>query len=571
MKTILVLLANEWLIFKNTGFRTRRRTLLTLGLLLAALGAMTGISFAAVGVLRAGFEAFGGATEIVLPLALSGLFLWLMMAAFAAGIQLAAPRFYRSPDLNLLISLPVSAQALFAARFLLTMWKIARTQLFLMLPILVAVGIVVEAQIGFYLLLIPLLLVVCAVPAALSIAIMIGLVRRFSPKRIAQVGGLLGMLSTGLYIAVLINAQDLMPRILAALEGAPPWLLGLFPPGMAAEIHTAAALGDLSGMILPAVRLLAAGAVVTGGALLVVQRLYHGGFARLQEIAPQKKRPATKRPSTKCSTTRRPATKSILSNRSGGTIPLLGRSGNLVAIQWRQALRNHEAAPIALTFLLGLIGYVVAMSLIELPLGPLGSDLIVFGHIGVITILTTMAVGILLLPVSIRALETNPGLIKERYWLHKVAPLSGRALFWSEYLATFLPAVILGSIALTALNVGVGNGMWVGLGSLLVLGGLTAGSQALDHGSTPLMLNVERRSRNTVVGLLPGIIYFVLVLGSLAIGWGGYALLAPLQFMGDLPQWVLYAVTTAFSLAVVVLTIGLSARLGAKQWEKMEM
>ncbi|MCI2425368.1 hypothetical protein LM599_05145 [Candidatus Acetothermia bacterium] len=556
MTTFFVLLANEWLIFKNTYFRTRRRTLLTLGLLLLALGAMTGITLGAVGVLRAAFAAFGGMVEIVLPLVLNGLFLWLMMAAFSSGVQVVLPRFYRSPDLNLLISLPVSAQALFAARFLFTMLYIPRAQLFLILPILIAAGIVAEAQIAFYALVLPVFFLVCAVPAALSIALIIALVRWFSPKRIMIAGGILGMLSWLFFFVLWGGEGDGLIRILTLLEAAPLWLLRLFPPGMAAESSTAAALGDFAGMILPTAKLLALGAIITVGSLFLIQRLYHRGFARLQEIAPRKKQTAAK---------------PVLAISPKRRIPFLGRWSNLVVVQWQQGLRNHEAALTALLFLLMLIGYVITMALFELPLGPLGSDLILFGHIGVIVFLSNTAVGIFLFPASITTVEANPRIIKERYWLHKVAPLSGHALFWSEWLANFLPSVILGIIALAALNIAVGNGLWISLVSLLVLGALTVGTHALDHGSTPYVLNMDLQKRETVFSLMLFIIFYLLVLGPLTIGQGGYALLEPLRFMGYLPQWALYAATTAFSMVVVILTIYLSAKLGVNHWEKMEM
>lgn len=72
----------------------------------------------------------------------------------------------------------------------------------------------------------------------------------------------------------------------------------------------------------------------------------------------------------------------------------------------------------------------------------------------------------------------------------------------------------------------------------------------------------------------------MLVLGPVAVGQalhsdcagqGGYAVFAPLRFISDLPQWVLRGTTTGFSLAVVVLTIYFSEKLGAKHWEEMEI
>ena len=472
MKTFSVLVANQWLIFKNTYFRTRRRSLLTLGVLLIALGAMTGITLGATGLLRSAFAFFGGKVEIALPLVLSGLFTWLTVAAFAGGVQVALPRFYRSPDLNLLISLPVSAKTLFATRFLFTMFNISRGQLFLMLPILIAAGIVAGAQIGFYFLSLPVFFLVCALPAALSIALLVVLVRWFSPKRIMQAGGLLGILSNGFFVFLILTEEEVVTRIFALLEAAPLWLLQLSPPGMAAELFTAVALGDFAGMIAPAGKLIAIGIIITAGSLFLVQRFYHRGFARLQEIAPQKKR-----------------AKPVFSAPVNRAIPRLGRWGDLVIVQWQQGLRNHEAALIALGMLAALIGYVITMALIELPVGPQWRDLLIFGHIGVIAFLSGLPVSILLIPPLTR-LADNPRILKERYWLCKVASLDGRTLFRSEWLANFLPSVLLGIVALSALNIAIGSGIWASLGSLLLLCVLMAGWQAIDIGLTFLALNL---------------------------------------------------------------------------------
>lgn len=560
MKTFSVLLANQWLIFKNTCFRTKRRSLLALGVLLAALGAMTGITLGAAGVLRPAFAFFGGKVEIALPLMLSGLFSWLILAAFAGGAQAALPRFYRSPDLNLLISLPVSAKTLFVARFLFTMLSISSGQLFIMLPMLIATGIVVDAQIGFYLLALPIFFLVCAVPAALSIALLIVLVRWLSPKRIMQAGVLLGILSNGLFIFLVSTRgrEELFTRILALLEAVPLWLLQLSPPGMAAELFTAAALGDLTGMIAPIGKLIAIGIIITAGSLLLVQRFYHRGFTRLQEIAPQKKRAAAK---------------PVFSTTVNHTIPRLGRWGDIAIVQWQQGLRNHEAALIALGMLAALIGYIVTMALIELPVGPRWSGLLLFGHIGVIAFLSGLPVSILLIPLLTK-IEVNPRILKERYWLCKVAALDGRTLFWSEWLANFLPVALLGAVAITALNIAIGSGIWASLGSLLLLCGLLAGWQAIDSGFTFLALNLfyeQKQALGTVIGLAASILFFVLVVGPVAIGQGGYAVFAPLRFIGDLPQWILHGTTIGFSLAVVVLTIYFSGKLGAKHWDEMEI
>ena len=171
-------------------------------------------------------------------------------------------------------------------------------------------------------------------------------------------------------------------------------------------------------------------------------------------------------------------------------------------------------------------------------------------------------------------IQANPRIVKDRYWLHKVAPLSGRAMFFSEWLAGFLPAFVLGSTALTALNIALGSGLWAMLGSVLLLGALQAGHNALDAVSTPVALHRFYEQKSALAGIIALVthgLFMALVLGTIAIGQGGYALFAPLRFLGELPGWALRMGTATFAAAVIVLVLYFAAKIGTKEWETLEI
>jgi len=147
-------------------------------------------------------------------------------------------------------------------------------------------------------------------------------------------------------------------------------------------------------------------------------------------------------------------------------------------------------------------------------------------------------------------------------------------MFFSEWLAGFLPAFVLGSTALTALNIALGSGLWAMLGTVLLLGALQAGHNALDAVSTPVALHRFYEQKSALAGIIALVthgLFMALVLGTIAIGQGGYALFAPFTFLGELPGWALRGGTMSFALVVILLVIYFAAKIGAKEWETLEI
>jgi fatty acid desaturase len=347
---------------------------------------------------------------------------WMIFAAVAALISFAAltesmtlviPRFYRSPDLNYLLALPIPAERIVAMKFLAAQFQSSRAVLFVSLIGLVAIGWSVGAPWYYYAALPVVFWVFTLVPAGLGLLIGMALLRVMTARALNRLALGLSLGSFILWWALLTLPPELLMPLLARAVDLVAWLghvpADLVPPVAAGRLLSALAVADPVRGLGPLAMLLA----VTGAAMALIfwlaRHLFYQGWLRTQS-APVAQPSAAPRSKARPTAHARP--------------PLLAA----LLTSWRQALRNSEARLVAIGVLVGYVTLVAVLADGGL-LGGLGESpwlalvVLILGA----AILLPMGIETLFLPfgqVQQAGASKATALLKRTLWLSKVLPLT---------------------------------------------------------------------------------------------------------------------------------------------------
>jgi ABC-2 type transport system permease protein len=289
---ILTLLSVRWLALKNAllraGAQDRRRSrvnLLLSALIVAVVGAMSYQFITPFVAMAQDNPAIEAILKDFPAFALFSAFWLLLLSAVTVGIQ----TFYLNQELPLLLSAPVSARAVFGAKFLEA--TAANTALFLTLgiPLTLSYGMAREFALPLYLPLVAMAMVpFCAVPTGIGLLLSFLLMRVLPAHRTRDVLGALGIAAfAAIYFALSVNVrrmgdtqalQESVSR-LAGILSAP--LFGTGPWAWAGD-----AISGAHGSREVAVRLSllwALAAVTIGITTLAAQWMHWRGWAVAQE------------------------------------------------------------------------------------------------------------------------------------------------------------------------------------------------------------------------------------------------------------------------------------------------
>jgi ABC-2 type transport system permease protein len=211
---ILTLLSVRWLALKNTILRAstqekrRSRTNLLLSALIVGVVGVMSYQFITPFVAMAEDNPTIETILTGIPaFALFTAFWLLLMSAVTVGIQ----TFYLNQELPLLLSAPVSARAVFGAKFLEA--TAANTALFLTIgiPLTISYGMAREFALTTYLPLVALALVpFCAVPTGIGLLLSFLLMRVLPANRTRDVLGALGIAAfAGIYFTLSVSVRQM--------------------------------------------------------------------------------------------------------------------------------------------------------------------------------------------------------------------------------------------------------------------------------------------------------------------------------------------------------------------------
>ncbi|MGC8873756.1 MAG: putative ABC transporter permease subunit [Chloroflexia bacterium] len=568
LRTVLLLLEAQWLLFRNHLRRSepRRRLAWVLGGIgLGAAGtffavwgyALGRLLRTATGVDLALFVEAGLAPDLLSPERLLAPLVFLVVTGvwgliLLSGLGTAIRTFYLSSDLELLMAAPIPSRAIFAAKFLESL-GIAYLLLFtLALPALVGLGAGARFAGAYYFGCLLLFLLLPLVPQAVAMLLVLPLVRLIPPRRLREALSLLGAaVGTAFYLFTQMPQTEwLEPRAVAqALGILRRAYLPFLPQAWAAEGLRSLAEAAYGRAALHFGALALLSMAVCAGCVLLAENLYYAGWASLQTASGVRRG------------VRRRRTRSFRDVRILPR-PMIG----IVEKDIRALLRNPNHWSQMLMPLAGFAVVIVQSLRSRLADGTAVQLLNALSPIGFILLLALAAVARLGL--------AGIGGESQQLWLLRIAPVSTAQLLWAKWTSAYLPYAVLASLmlmfhaVLTRLDGQTALAAWL----FLMLAGAGGNAIGVGLGASSIRLERERATRPISTGA--GCLYYPLT-GSfaaflslgIAIALGGEILLE----MGW-PSWAWVARVCGFLMAVVLATTGLvlPLRIGARRLAQIE-
>ncbi len=464
------LLRLSWLISWKSLTRARRgRQIGVLFLALFGVAAVVGVfafswfflSFLhspRLGVLIDANRFLSGVPAMVLTGAFS------LTLVFSFGLLLQG--LYLAGDMEFLLSAPIPIRAVFGAKLLQAILPNVLLVCLFSVPLLFGLGAANGYTWLYYPMVILLLLAVMLTGAGLASLLVMGIVRVFPARTVAEVRGAVG----GILALVLSQMGNLSGRFRfgPGQTSQALRLLTYLDEGWSPFAWAGRGLMDigagswLSGIGLAFVTLAVSG-VIFFLTLRTAERLYFGGWARMQSSSP-KKRTARKRGSVTTTSQARAAARVTLIER------LIPPAMRAVIVKDSLVLRRdlRHLSQLVSPLILGLIyalmfvgrGGELPGGRGELPefLNPgFERALFVYGSAAI-----AVFVGWMLMSRLALMAFSQEG---KQYWLLKVAPVSANQLLVAKFIVAYLPTVVLGWIFLLVIALLQRNAdaLWFGL------------------------------------------------------------------------------------------------------------
>src|SRR5687767_11836189 len=163
----------------------------------------------------AAYEEFG---DYLLRLGLSWLFLSFLAFLAFSGIVTALSSFFLSDDLRLLMTSPIAARRLFAARFARTVGSASWMVVIFMAPVLMGVGLGCCAPLSYYATAIATVIPFAVIPVAAGTGCTLFVVNVFPARRARDLLMLMGLVFA---VAIVLLLRFIQPERLLRVESLP--------------------------------------------------------------------------------------------------------------------------------------------------------------------------------------------------------------------------------------------------------------------------------------------------------------------------------------------------------------
>lgn len=546
MSYLAPLFTLQWRLVRNTYWRTRQQRITTLLVIVGGAGLAVGLAY----FLSDFLDPAWGWVAFALVAA------FIFFASLTTSLANLIPRFYRSPDLNYLLALPIPANQVLAVKFLAVQLQSSLGVLFLSLALLIAVGWGIAAPWYYYAAALPFFWVFTLVPAGIGLLLGMALLRVMTTQTLSL---LAGAVSLGTTIAWFLIAgrplEQLMPLLvrLAELFGWLSPLAELIAPISAGQLLYALASAAPAQGLRPLLMLL----LVTGATMLVIfwlaRHLFYQGWLLTQSAPASQPRKAAR--------------------LGGGAIhpPLMAA----VLTQWRLAQRNKEAWFAFFVLLAGYLALIFFLLEGRLLVWLGGSPAAALAAIVLgAAVALPWGLQVLFVPVNQLSQAGNAkavmGLLKRSLWLIKALPLTSAEVVLTEVLKVTAPAFLLGAAGILAFvllgEAASGHALLALIGLVLLLLSLAVITTGLEYWGYGPGEKLSPAMANLLQLLIP-LVYLLAAAGPLTLYLlaGVIPGLAPLQsqllLLSGLISWPL----------VSLLAIGVGWRLAVRSWEAMEI
>ncbi len=578
MKAFWALMQKEWLLLRNSYFRTIPQVISTILLLLLVLGVTAGVCWGVVIWLNSSIEIpFSEMSPVLLQPLFILIYSLLGMLVFFSTIDDSKEKLFLTPDLSILIATPVKPGTIFNVRFLwfilFNPFHIIKLFIFGLAP-LAAIGILLKAPWYYY----PLILLVTyfylIIPAAMGVILIMLLLRIFSPRRMFQVAGAFSLLIGFTWFFLLIGDRGVILEYLYNffLETRLVWEITrpLLAP-MELGIHL---LGYETRYITSLLFLIVGCVVVYAVAVMVMQRVYYYNYQQLQtadfpQVTSSSNRGelfSLERSNKLLSYKNIIFSKLIRLFGISRVVGLLSLSSISILVKnyWKMALRNLAMGVWGTPIFMG--GYLVIIS--QLVEG--GAPIIALINSVVVVFLVNALVDFLFMSYSMAEDQT---ILNRQYWQLKTLPLEGWVVTCSTFFTKLVPALPLSLLFwyLASYVTEVSGGLMIA--SLLFMLLVLLSSTALDQLTNLLIAGNHVREVTLITRLIQGfapVLYLAVIWLPLGVGFY-YHQLEILSFMHSFAgHWVMiFAVL--FTLLITLATLWKSLQRMVIEWESLEI
>jgi len=429
------LLLPHWWASRNRMRRRERGDTLR-GLLFGSVGIVVcGALFGGAYWLTSQLAAYEELGDYLLRLGLSWLFLSFLAFLAFSGIVTALSTFFLSDDLRLLMTSPIAAHRLFAARFTRTLGSASWMVVIFMAPVLAGVGFGRCAPLGFYLTAAATVVPFAVIPVALGTACTLLVVNVFPARRARDLLMMMGLVFAAGIVLLLRFIQperllrvESLPDITAFFATLQSPITPLLPSFWAGEALFAGIQGGVDWLHQGALWTTAcAFTVVLSGAH---ERWHFAGYSRSQEA-----------PKTRFGRFR--ALDVLVA-----AVPLSPVRRQLLVKDVKIFLRDvsqwAQLLPLVALVLLYLYNFRV-LDLERMPfIGGIVKDVYAFVNLGM--------AGFVMATVAVRFVFPAVSAEGPAFWIIRTSPISMHDFLWSKFWTALLPVLLFTEILTTAAN-----------------------------------------------------------------------------------------------------------------------
>ncbi len=442
--------------------------------------------------------------KVILILFFFGAVIWIYLISFVQSIVGFIRNFFKSPDMNYLISIPVPSNYVFLFKFFEHIINSIKAILFIVFPFLAAIGMSVNAPWIYFVTIIPFYIILSIIPCSIGIVIAMVGVRIVSSKMFSIITSILSF-TINIIFAVLFSRvreipSDYFVSFIEFLQK--PLLSDVIPVTAGIRLFYATALGER--VIYALLFLLIITVLFIAATFIISKKLFFEGWVKSQSI------------DTKVNKTITAVTKnSKKSNSKNSKKSNRNEIFEWIKTEWKMAIRNKEqfiaCASMLLFFLAAAFMFIYSGYFSNEPL--LG----VFILITVASIFNIFAVSISFIPIDI---ATDKNLWKNRYWILKIMPLEGKKVFEIQCIMHLVPAYIISLTGILSYSIINGLSFPMILLSALSLLAILYGSSAV-YTFTVLLSLTDFFEQNAFIGNLMSLIlpvfYGVLSAGTITL------------------------------------------------------
>jgi len=556
MTTVTILLSPLWLTWKNSFFRGQASWGRRFMLAVLAASFWFGTFLLIRRVLRYFETVFELGPALAFQLLLIILLTFLSMLLFS-NLVAALSTFFLARDLDLVQSTPVSPNAFFYARLIVTTVNSSWMVLFFSLPIFAAYGSVFGGGITLYLWVAAILPLFLVIPAAIGILITHILVYCLPARRIRDMLFFIGLFAFLIMYFLFRFSQPerlVQPesfgnfmQFLSAMEApSSPFL----PSSWSAEILAGSLFTRETEQGFFFALLASYALFLPLAANWVCSALYLDGWSKAQESRQGRRKLAWL---DRCL------------ERLTRPFPEIIRALMLKDI--KTFLRDTTQWSQLLLLLALIVVYLYNFKVLPLDRSPMPA-----GTIRTIVSFANLALaGFVLSAIAMRFAFPSVSLEGKAFWLLQTSPIALQSLLWSKFWLNFIPLLCLGELLIFLSNLLLQVPAWMMTLSLISVFFMTFGITAIGVGLGALYPNFNYENAAEIPTSFGGAVSMIISIGFIGLAvmieaWPIYNLAIEAFRRGKTaaPEFWMIAPPLLIVLALTVVTVGVSLRLGVK-------